>query len=321
MRISLAEPKGSRKRPRRRGRRRLRTFESSFVQPQAQQQQNSKPARAAERRSGAPVKPSGDLASTPPQLATKRRSRWRTVGLRILATSVLVVLVGGIVHLSAAKRFFVYDAEIVGNHHIARDRIYQEAGIDEMNVFWINPKKAAQRIEKLDGIKGARVGFGLPARVRIEVEERKPVMLWRVGPNGEGGDWWLDEEGVVLPYHGVLADAVFMIDKSGRGLQSGDRVEPQDIVTSVQQLAAALPEVEVFWHQPDRGLSFNQSTSFGQWTVFFGDSKDLVRKIEVLQAVTAHLKAEGIRARYVDVRWPDHPVYGDASGKAIRGRD
>jgi hypothetical protein len=232
-----------------------------------------------------------------------------------------VALGAGIVHLSAAKRFFVYDAEVVGNDYISRERIYQEAGIHETNIFWINPQKAAHRIVQLEGIRGAQVECGLPARVRIEVEERKPIVLWRVGPKGEGGDWWLDEEGVVLPYHGVLSDAVFVIDRSGRHLQSGDRVAPQGIVASVQQLSAALPEVEVFWHQPDRGLSFTQRTAFGEWTVFFGDSEDLARKIEVLQAVTAHLAAEGIRARYVDIRWPDHPVYGDVSGRAIRGRD
>ena len=93
------------------------------------------------------------------------------MGFRILAALILVALVGGIVHLSAAKRFFVYDAEVHGSHHVSRDRIYQEARIHEMNIFWINPKEAAQRIAQLDGIKGARVRCSLPARVRIEVEE------------------------------------------------------------------------------------------------------------------------------------------------------
>jgi hypothetical protein len=230
-------------------------------------------------------------------------------------------MVVGIVYVSAAKGFFVYDAEVTGNQYIAQDRIYQEAGIHEMNIFWINPKEAARRIEQLDGISGAQVSCGLPARVHVEVKERKPVMLWRVGRKGEGGDWWLDEDGVVLPYHGTLNDAVFVIDEGGSGLQIGDRVEPQGIVTSVLQLAAELPEVEVYWHQPDRGLSFHQSTSLGEWTVFFGDSSDLTHKIDVLQALTSHLLAEGIRPRYIDVRWPDHPVYGDANGRTAKGHD
>lgn len=317
MRISLDEPKRSRKKLGRR--RHLRTFESSTVQPAAKQQRDAKPTRASGRWRRAQAKPDAD--PTLGSLTASQRSRMRVTGFRLLAATILVMLVAAIVYVSAAKHFFVYGAEIVGSHYVSLDDIYQEAGMHETNIFWVNPQEATQRIERLDGIRDARVQCGLPARVRIEVEEREPIMLWRVGPRGEGGDWWLDEEGVVLPYHGALTNTVFVIDRSGRRLQPGDRVEPQGIVASVQQLAAALPEVEVYWHQPDRGLSFNQRTSYGEWTVFFGDSRDIARKIEVLQALRAYLASEGIRARYVDIRWPDHPVYGDVSGGVIRGRD
>ena len=153
----------------------------------------------------------------------------------------------------------------------------------------------------------------------IEVEERIPVVMWRIRDGG--GDWWLDEEGVVLPYHGVLTDTVFVVDSSERVLQEGQRITPDDVVKSVQQLASGLPEVNVFYYHADQGLSFQQQTPRGYWPVYVGDSQDLERKILVLQALTEQLLADKIRPRYVDVRWADHPVYGRQEIGSRRGGD
>lgn len=322
MRISLDEPKGRRlvskwtgirwRRPRTR-RRRRRTFESSTAQPKIKRKQ--KPARAADKSTR--ERSNGGVVSAAGPPATLRRSRWRTLGLRVLAAAILAMVIGAIVYLSTAEMFFVYGAEIVGSRFLPTDTIYHAAGVHELNIFWVNPKKVAQRVEELDGIKAARVHCSLPATVLIEVEERQPVVMWRA--EAQASDWWLDEDDVVLPYHGVLSNTVFVVDSSERQLRVGDRIEPKGIVRSVQQLAAALPHVEVLYYQPERGLSFSQRTTKGEWPVYLGDSQDLPHKIQVLQALTDYLVTEDIRPRYVDLRWPDHPAYGKAGGRATRG--
>jgi hypothetical protein len=326
MRISLDEPKGKRlgskvasirrRRPRTR-RRRRRTFESSTAQPQIKRKQKPEPARAADKQKNARARSHSGAVSAASPPASQRRSRWRTLGLRVLAAAILMIVIGAMVYLSTAEMFFVYGAEIVGSRFLPLDTIYQSAGVDELNIFWVNPKKVTQRIEELDGIKAARVHCSLPATVLIEVEERQPVVMWRA--EAQESDWWLDEDDVVLPYHGVLSNTVFVVDSSERQLHVGDQIEPKGIVRSVQQLAAALPHVEVFYYQPEQGLSFSQRTPKGEWPVYLGDSQDLPHKIQVLKALTDYLVAQDIRPRYVDLRWPDHPAYGRAGGRATRG--
>jgi hypothetical protein len=71
-----------------------------------------------------------------------------------------------------------------------------------------------------------------------------------------------------------------------------------------------MPEIRVFIHQPDRGLSFALEAQGMEWPVYVGSGDDLPRKIRIMQAMTAYMVSNDIQPRYIDVRWADHPVYG-----------
>jgi cell division septal protein FtsQ len=295
--------------------------------------------QARDRRSGTRQRPAGRKATS----ATRERVRRRTtargkraespvvqaparpraskaqLAVRLGALLFLVLLIAAAVYGSTDARFFVYQAGVVGARHLSAEAIYQAAGIDEQNIFWIDPAGVAQRILRLDGVKAARVRCQLPARVTIEVEERQPKVLWRI--DGQKRDWWLDEEGVVLPYHGDprAPEILFVVDSSQRELAFGEIIEPEGTVASVVKLAAALPQSRVFFYDGERGLSFTQRGEVSQWPVFVGSSEDLERKIQVMQTLTAYLQANGITPRYVDVRWAAHPVYGRPLGETAGG--
>jgi cell division septal protein FtsQ len=250
-----------------------------------------------------------------------QRIRWRSVGWRLLAVVVLAALIGVLAYASSDFGFFVYrdSTRIEGARFLQADEIFAAAGVDEQNIFWIDPAKVAGRIVALDGVKAARVRCDLPALVTIEVEEREPVVMWRA--TSQDQDLWLDETGLVLPYHGDVnsPDMVFVVDYGERHLKVGDRIEPEGIVQSVLQLAATLPGEQVYYYQPDRGLSFTHRVSGGQWPVYVGTADDLARKIQVVQALTEYLVANNVGPRYVDVRWAQHPVYGRSEGDTIVG--
>jgi cell division septal protein FtsQ len=231
----------------------------------------------------------------------------------------LAALAGGIAFASTDAKFFVYDAQIVGARHLAPETIYEMAGIDEQNILWVQPRDVAQRLVQVDGIKAVRVSCSLPAEVVIEIEEREPVVMWRALMQDQ--DWWLDEEGVVLPYHGNVdaADTIFVVDSSQRILRVGEPIKPEGIVQSVQRLAAALPATKVYAYDADRGLSFVHKVGAGEWPVYVGSSDDLARKIQVVQVLTDYLTEQNIRPRYVDVRWPDHPVFGKPPSEEVPG--
>jgi hypothetical protein len=240
---------------------------------------------------------------------------------RLPAILILAALTSAVVFTSVDARFFVYEAEILGVKHLSMAQIYETSGVHEQNIFWVQPSKVERRIAQLDGVKSVRVNCGLPARVTIEVEERAPLILWRT--LAQEHDWWLDAEGMVLPYHGDVysPETVFVVDSSQRTLEVGQRIEPQSLAPSVLKLAQALPGARVLYYGEDRGLSFTQHVDGGEWPVYVGSSDDLQRKIQVMQALNAYLLPNGIYPRYVDVRWADHPVYGRPAGETGRGSD
>lgn len=335
MRIQLAgDQKGQRGRNRvrkRRGRRRGHTYRSAITLTQVQGRAATRKERAAAKGSQAKRSRVGrervarrrqvEKSQAPASRSVLPGIRWRSIALRLLACLILAALIGLGVYASTDAQFFVYEARIVGAQHLEAGLIYQAAQVHEKNIFWVDPQAVAQRIVQLDGIKGVRVRCELPAVVTIEVEEREPVVMWRATTQQE--DLWLDGDGVVLPYHGDVnsPDMIFVVDYGERHLQVGDRIEPDGVVQSARQLAAAVPGARVFVYQPGLGLSFTQGLDQAEWPVRVGTSEDLPRKIQVLQALTDYLQSNNVQPRYVDVRWADHPVYGRQPGGDAEGGD
>ncbi len=260
-------------------------------------------------------------AAGAPSAGILQQIRWRSAVWRLLAFAALVGLIVVIAFVSSDASFFVYreGTQILGTRYMPDDVVFAASGVNELNIFWIDPVEVARRVVALDGIRAARVRCDLPARVTIEVEEREPVVMWRAMSQDQ--DLWLDEEGIVLPYHGDVnsPDMVFVVDYGERSLQVGDQIEPEGVVQSTLQLAAALPGEQVYSYEPGRGLSFIHRVSSGEWPVYVGTSNDLARKIQVVQALTEYLVANSIRPRYVDVRWAEHPVYGKPEGNSLVG--
>jgi hypothetical protein len=343
VRISLVEREAEERKRRRRHKKRRekrprsRTFDNAIAQPQVQARPRPKKGRAPSerrapnrRRTLNERRAAEEQGRTPRSRARSRTRnpaaeqvaaaqtghRWRLFLIRVPALLVLAGLIGLAVYGSTDASFFVYEAQIAGANHIDAETIYRQAGVHEQSIFWIRPEQVAERILQIDGIKAVQVHCGLPAQVSITVEEREPVVMWRV--LAQQRDWWLDEEGRVLPYPGEAEspDMIFVVDSSDRQLEPRGSLQPAGLVHSVQQLAAALPGTRIFFYDAGRELSFTQQAEGTQWPVYVGTSDDLPRKIQVLQVLTRHLQDNGIRPRYVDVRWPDHPAYSVPGGAA-----
>jgi hypothetical protein len=320
VRISLAESKPKpQARPRRPiRRRRSNEYDSAIVQPAVQPVPRLRREEPASRQSTAEAQPEAGAWQTL-GLAAALGALRRFLAARWWAVLLLAALVGAVAYVFVDGRFYVYTAEIQGASHLDPQAIYRAAGVDKQSIFWIDPEEVARSIIKLDGIRAVRVRCALPAGVTIEVEEREPVVLWR-SLTGKR-DWWLDLEGVVLPYHGdpTSEGVVFVVDSSELQLQVGGRIEPQGLMQSVHQLAEALPGARVFYYDADRGLSFTQLAGGGQWPVYVGTGEDLQYKIQVVDVLTNYLVEKSIRPEYVDVRWADRPLYGVPASKKEAG--
>ena len=316
MRISLREPehKPTKRRRHRVQRGSYRTLPSALEQIHPQDSQRARRGATPSRPSRAQARP---RTEQPPIVAPVRIPNVRLkpgILARWWVLPILGALIGAIIYVSVDAGFYVYKAQIVGAQHLDARTIYQTACVDQQNIFWVQPRKVAERIIQLDGIKVARVRCSLPSAVRIEVDEREPVIMWR--SLAQAREWWVDEEGLVLPYHGDAQSdkAIFVVDSSSQQLKVGDRLQPDGIVAEVRQLAAALPGTRVFYYQPDRGLSYIQAASSGKWPVYVGTTEDLPRKVQVVDALNQYLRTHNIHPSYVDVRWASRPTLGVPSG-------
>jgi len=305
---------GDKKDNKRRKRKRSRTFQVAVAQPQIQPRRGVQKRRADPQRRSSQREPKAQEASAP-----RRAMPWRMTWARLPVALLLVGLIAVVVYASSDSKFFVYEAQIGGVRHLEARAVYRAAGVHEQSIFWIRPEQVAERIARLDGVAAVRVRCALPAQVFIEVTEREPVVMWRA--LSQGRDWWLDQEGVVLPYDGDVEHTIFVVDSSERTLAVGDRLEPKGIVPSVQQLAEALPGTTLFFYDTEWGLSFRQGANGGQWPVYVGSSEDLPRKIQAMQTLTDYLGQQSFQPTYVDVRWAAHPVFHAPGGADAGGED
>ena len=282
MRIPLvSEQTGSRRRTRPMARR-SRKLDSAAAIPRTPGARGRARSSTGARRSAKPRTPTPAARTVPRQhVATKPRRRvsWRAVARRVPVFLVALAALGAVAYAFTDARFFVYQGHIVGASHLDAVTIYEAAEVHEQSIFWVDPGTVAERVAQVVGVKEVQVRCELPARVTITIEERQPRILWRAV--SQERDWWLDESGVVLPYHGDpdAPDVIYVVDYAKRALTVGQRVTPYKLVRSVISLVEAMPDVRLYTYDPERGLGFTQEMPNGKWPVYVGSSEDLSRKI------------------------------------------
>lgn len=232
-------------------------------------------------------------------------SFWQTRGVKLSSIATLLLL-GWIIYLLFTRpNFFVYTAEIRGNAAVSAREIYAMSDIDSQSIFWINPANVVKRITSLPNIKSASVSLALPAKVVIEVTERRPELLWQTGETL----WWVDQEGTVVLPKEDLTGMLRIIDDDRQPLQPGYQID-FNIVEGAQTLRVLAPDVSVIRYSRLRGLTV--ATAEG-WPVYLGSGTEIKAKLVVLTSILADLKERNITPAYIDLRNPLRPVYKPAS--------
>jgi len=195
-------------------------------------------------------------------------------------------------------RFYIYEAEVLGNQFTDRGEIYSASGLHEMSIFWIKPEQAEAAISSLLDVKEARVTCRLPNRVRIEVVERRTQIIWQRGDKR----YSVDELGAILSLEGELEGMLLIHDLTAGSFEVGDRIDPE-VITSALELWQALPTAALQYSE-DKGLSFEQ---WG-YPIYFG-AGDVAEKMAILNVLLRDLSFEGIQPEFVDLRFKESPFY------------
>ena len=224
---------------------------------------------------------------------------WQVRRSTVLSVLLLVTLALLTSQFFTTHRFYVYEAEVQGNRFVDQSEIYSASGLHEMSIFWIKPEQAEADISNLPGVKEAKVTCRLPNRVRIEVVERRALIIWQRGAERRG----VDELGAILPLAGELEGMLLINDRTAGSFEVGDRID-LEVVTSALELWQLLPTAALQYSQ-DKGLSFEQ---WG-YPIYFG-AGDMAEKMAILNALLRDLSFEGIQPEFIDLRFKESPFYG-----------
>jgi cell division septal protein FtsQ len=200
-----------------------------------------------------------------------------------------------------SETFFVYEATISGNNNVSAEEIFQRAGIEGENIFFLDHSVIEARLERTANIRSAAVRCQLPATIDIQVVEREPVYMWQVGDK----TYWLDSDGVVMEPIGPAPETITLIDADGQAIQPGMRVS-HDILDTAAEVHKWLPNKKTFQWTQANGLSFQNDDGY---PVYLGKADDLAAKMATLTALSQGLAEKKVRPKFIDLRFSGRPYY------------
>jgi len=115
------------------------------------------------------------------------------------ASLVLVMVLCFYFYMGISPDFEASSIKIKGNNLLSSSEILKKTGIQpHVNIFRIKPAEIKDRLERDPWIKTATVRRELPNRIVIDLQERKPFIIWMSGADPEGKAYLVDQEGVIL---------------------------------------------------------------------------------------------------------------------------
>jgi cell division protein FtsQ len=229
--------------------------------------------------------------------------RWR----RLIVGVTIVALVVGSTGLYLSPLMRVQEVQVVGATAVSNDEIRSLASIDDHSMLRVDLDAAEHRVESIPIVKDARLERRWPQTVRIEIAERAPWALWKIGE----AQYVIDSEGVVLPGSAPIDNAPVIHDVTGQArLVPGDHVD-RDAVTVSQSLLQRVPEtlaltVGALEYTPQQGLALTTNAGY---RVVVGDSQNFEYKLAVWKAIEERLGRGAMAGHVLDLRFGDRPSF------------
>jgi len=263
-----------------------------------------------------------DLAERHPLVARQRVHRRRRATARgpalrrwLVLAPTLALLVAGpaaLAHwLLTSPRFAVAEVEVQGLRSLDAAEVRAAAGIDgSENLFTLDTRAIAERLERLPRVKRAHVIRSFPDRVTLLIEERLPFALLV----SAGRLHWVDEEGRVLgPEPRAVAPALPVVtgleSEGGVGGLPADAERTRTAVALLRTLlrtgtplAGRVSEVDV--REPRRGPILYTTDGV---EVRVGDEA-WEERLGRLEGVLAQLRAQPEPVEAIDLRFRDQVV-------------
>ncbi len=245
------------------------------------------------------------------------RTGWRLLSEdvrrgRFFALVGLAFILAGAVSFATSPEYIVAGVQVHGSKLLSVDQANAIAGVQGQNIFTIDPKEVQARLAlKAALLKGVTVDTLLPNQVIINVQERRPAIVWVVG---DGTPLLASDDHVVVGNASTLAGFVTIFDRGPMtdALKIGVPMPVQmaDAADTAQQIYLTLPratglQLRQLEYAPDNGIT--AVTVTGQ-RVEFGTGEKLDQKIKIVQAVLLRPSQNSQPWSTLDVRSVDRPT-------------
>ena len=237
---------------------------------------------------------------------TERLDLGALIRPRVIGALLLAVLIGLAIWSGMDDRFYINTVKITGNERVPANEIASASGILGLQVFWFNAKEVEAHLPvALPSIKSAHAGCQLLGACTLAVQERQPVIAWQFG----NAVTWIDADSVTFAARVITntADAPITVEATqGPALFPGNQADMK-IVQAALTVAQEMPEIRRYRYSATHGLEFDDARGFA---VYLGLGPDMAERVSLWKALSADLDARKVQPKFVDVRYPAAPFYG-----------
>jgi len=226
------------------------------------------------------------------------------LNVRSVSVALLLIVIGLAVWLGLDDRFYVNSIVITGNTHVSAADIAQKSGALGQHIFWLRPNDVAQYLPAgLPSIRSAQMSCKFPADCSLSVVERQPLVAWQYG----NAITWIDADHVAFAAEGKAAGSLITIEATeGPALFPGQHAD-QQLIDAALAVAQTMPDVHTYRYTAAHGLEFDAARGF---PVYLGVGSNMADRVMIWKTLNPYLAAKNITPKFVDVRYPLAPYYG-----------
>ncbi|NPV76582.1 MAG: FtsQ-type POTRA domain-containing protein [Anaerolineae bacterium] len=250
------------------------------------------------------------------------RPGWR------LVSGFIVLITSGIIYALLNMSFFqISNPQIEGNQRVTAADIEAVLSVQGMPIVQFDPQAARLALaNSFHELKDIHVQLSIPARLKIHVSERQPLIEWQHGdqprwidaegvlfsPRGDGGSLLVVQSNTTPPLQKAVAAPVE--EERADLLKKEEAVQgpvyeklDRDLLDAILKMSSIMPQGTVLVYSGEQGLGWLAPEG---WQVYVGAWLDnLDTKLKVYSALVDYLNRQGIRPMLISIAQPNAPFY------------
>jgi cell division septal protein FtsQ len=252
------------------------------------------------------------------------------IGWRFLSGALTLLMMACIGFFLFSPQMKVSGMTIEGLQRLNTEEVAKDLGVSNKRIYAIDAaalrKKLATDYPDLANVK---IQVTLPAKVKLSVNERAPVLAWIY----DGKTMWIDQDGFIFPARGDATPAITVQSAGAPPLVSkvsndilqelssevvpvmAKTPDPEDIISqmdatilaAISKLNGIMPPGTLLAYSDSDGLGWVDSNG---WAVFIGLSTAKIdQQMVIYNAVVEELKKQGVTPSMISVEHVDAPFY------------